>query len=120
MRVSYHLVFFTILVVGSQCEKHLYAHGPFGKAHLSVEIPSPFNCNRSIGIFSPSIRAASIRITELQVSSINYSNTDIIHVSWSPTFTPCKDDFIGVYFVEIPVATGKRLVAKKMITFSFV
>jgi hypothetical protein len=102
-------VFFILLVVGSQCEQHLYAHGPFGKAHLSVEIPSPFNCNRGISIFSRSIRTtSSIRITELQVSSTNYSNTDIIHVTWTPTFTPCKDDFIGVYFVEIPTATGKK------------
>ena len=111
MRAFYHLVFFILLVVGCQCEQHLYAHGPFGKAHLSVEIPTPFNCNRSIGIFSRSIRAPSIRITELQVSSTNYSNMEIIHVSWTPTFTPCKDDFIGIYFVEIPAATGKKEVS---------
>jgi len=108
MDILYQIVFFTLLVVGSQCEEHLHAHGPFGKAHLTAEIPNPTNCNRSIGIFSHILRSKSVGITELQVSATNYSNTEMIHVSWTPTFPPCKDDFIGVYFVEIPAVTGKE------------
>ncbi len=110
MKMFCHIVFLAIFVLASQCEEHLHAHGPFGKAHLSVEIPSPFNCNRSSGIISRSIRSTSIGISELKVSSTNYSNMDTINVSWIPSSTLCKDDFIGIYFVEIPVETGKEYI----------
>jgi hypothetical protein len=112
MSVFYHVVllFLALLVVATRCEDHLYAHGPFGKAHLSVEIPSPFNCNRSSGLFLRSLRSPSIEITELKVSTTNYSNTETIHVSWTPSSTLCEDDFIGIYFVEIPIETGIKYI----------
>jgi hypothetical protein len=108
MGVFYHVVLFALVIVANQCEEHLYAHGPFGKAHLKAEIPSPFNCNRSSGIFSRSIHSKSVGIIELKVSSTNYSNAETIYVSWTPSPTPCTDDFIGVYFLEIPVETGEK------------
>lgn len=109
MKVFYQGVFLVVFVAAvSQCEEHTYAHGPFGKAHLSVEMPSPFNCNRSIGLFSRSIRSTSVAITELNVSATNYSNAETVDVSWTAAATPCKDDFIGIYFVEIPIETGKE------------
>jgi hypothetical protein len=109
MMLIHQVVFFVVLlVVATQCEEHLHVNGPFGKVHLTAKIPSPFNCNRSIGIFSRSIRSTSVEITDLKVSSTNYSNSDEIYVSWTPLSAPCTDDFIGVYFVEIPVETGKK------------
>ncbi len=114
MQVWYHLLLLAALVVAIRCEEHLYANGPFGKAHLSVAMPSPYNCNRSIGIFPPS---TSVKITELKVSSTNYSNIDKIDVSWTPSSVPCEDDFIGVYFVEIPLATGKKMTLFEYIFF---
>jgi len=105
MDVFYHVVLFVLLIVATQCEEHLHANGPFGKAHLSAEIP---NCNQISGIFFRSIRSASVSISELKVSSTNYSNANTIYVTWTPLTTPCKDDFIGVYFLEIPVETGKK------------
>jgi hypothetical protein len=105
MDVFYHAVLFVLLIVATQCEEHLHANGPFGKAHLSAKIP---NCNQISGIFFRSIRSASVSISELKVSSTNYSNAETIYVSWIPSSAPCNDDFIGVYFVEIPEVTGKN------------
>lgn len=108
MEMFYYVVLFVLLIFGIQCEQHLHAHGPFGKPHLTVDIPNPTNCNRTIGLLSHIHRSKSVKITELQVSTTNYTNTETLHVSWTPTFTPCKDDFIGVYFVEIPDVTGRQ------------
>ena len=108
MKVFYQIVFLALFILAIQCEEHKNAHGPFGKAHLTVDIPSPFNCNRTAGINSRSIRSTSVRISELNVSSATYSNMGTINVTWVPSATPCKDDFIGVYFVETPTTTGKE------------
>lgn len=108
MGAFYQGLLIVLLVVVIQCEEHLYAHGPFGKAHLTIDIPSPYNCNRTIDLFSRSIWIKSVGITDLKVSTTNYTNNEAIVVSWTPTSTPCKDDFIGVYFVETPVDTGMQ------------
>jgi hypothetical protein len=108
MDVFYRVVLFVLLIAAIQCEEHLHANGPFGKAHLSAKRPSLFNCNQLNGIFFRSIRSASVSISELKVSSITYSNAETIHVSWIPSSTPCKDDLIGVYFAETPEVTGKN------------
>lgn len=105
MKMFYQVFFVLLLVNFIECEEHQYAHGPFGKAHLSVEIPNPYNCNRTIGLFSGS---ESMSVTDLKVSSTNYSNGDRIEVTWTPISSPCEDDFIGIYFVEVPVDTGKK------------
>ena len=106
MRVAYCLLLFVLLINVIRCEEHLYAHGPFGKAHLSVDIPHPFNCNGSVGLLSRLIQSTSVTVMELNVSVTNYSNGDTLVVSWTPLSNSCADDFIGVYFVEIPLATG--------------
>ena len=104
-KMFHQFVFVFFFTVGFiQCEEHKYAHGPFGKAHLSVEIPNPFNCNRSIGLIS---RSKSVSLTDLNVSSANYSNGNMINVTSIPLANPCKDDFIGIYFIEVPVDTDK-------------
>jgi hypothetical protein len=114
MMLFRYIVFFVLLIVGIRGEDHFYAHGPFGKPHLKAEIPSLFNCNRSIGVFSRSIRSLSVTITELNVSSTHYSNKDSLYVTWTPTTAPCKDDFIGIYFVEIPTLTGHFYCLKRL------
>jgi hypothetical protein len=106
MSAFYQVVFVVLLIVATRCEEELHANGPFGKVHLKAEILSLFNCNTTINIFSSS---TSVTITDLKVSSTNYSNSETIYVSWTSTSTPCKDDFIGIYFVEIPVETGKKI-----------
>jgi hypothetical protein len=108
MMLFHHVVCCLLLIVVTQCEEHLNPNGPFGKTHLSAKMLSPFNCNRSIGISPRSIRSTSVSISNLEVSSTHYSNSEEIYVSWTPSSSPCKDDFIGVYFVEIPVERGKE------------
>lgn len=106
----YQILIFVLTIVVIESGEHLYAHGPFGKAHLTVNLPNPYNCNRTIGLFSRLIHSKSIQLIELKVSSTNYSNKDQIKVSWTPlSSTPCNDDFIGVYFIEVPLDNGKSI-----------
>lgn len=107
MSLMYFIVFLSLIVAAAHGEEHLHTNGPFGKVHLNAEKPSPHHCDKSIDVSSPFAVLTSIMITELKVSSTTYSNTDAIYVSWTPSSTPCKDDFIGVYFVEVPIETGK-------------
>jgi hypothetical protein len=105
--ISFHyVVFFVLLVVVTRSEEDLYAHGPFGKAHLKVKIPSPFNSQRPIGIFHRSVRSLLRGTTDIHVSTTLYFNGDQIGISWTPSSAPCQDDFIGLYFPEIPIETG--------------
>jgi len=101
------VAFFLLVIVGAQCEEHLYSHGPFRKAHLSGERTRSSVRNQMSGIFHRSIRSASVSISELKVSSRNYSNGETIYVSWIPSPAACADDFIGIYFVETPEESGK-------------
>ena len=102
----YQIFIIVVSIVVIQSKQHLFSHGAFGKAHLTVDLPNPFNCNRTIGLISRLFPMKSLRLTELQVSKVNYSNADQLTVTWTPIENPCKDDFIGVYFVEVPVTTG--------------
>ncbi|CAF1150011.1 unnamed protein product [Didymodactylos carnosus] len=43
---------------------------------------------------------------DLHVSASVYASNNQIEVTWTPTLVPCSDDFIGIYFVEIPRPTG--------------
>jgi len=102
----YQIFIIVVSIVVIQSKQHLFSHGAFGKVHLTVDLPNPFNCNRIIGLISRLFPMKSLRLTELQVSKVNYSNADQLTVTWTPIENPCKDDFIGVYFVEVPVTTG--------------
>ncbi|CAF3303126.1 unnamed protein product [Rotaria sp. Silwood2] len=42
-------------------------------------------------------------ISSLNVSAVTYFSVEQIIVTWTPTLNLCKDDFIGIYFVEIPL-----------------
>lgn len=107
MKVFCCIVWLGLLVLASRSEEHLYAHGPFGKAHLSVEKPDRINCDLSNKIFSRFLTSPSVIINELQVSTRSYLKSDKIHVSWTSSPSACRDDFIGVYFLETPKATGR-------------
>ena len=108
MKVFHHIVCLALLALAIQSEEHLYAHGPFGKAHFSVEKPDRVHCGQSNNIFARSLPSVSLIINELQVSARTYLKADKIHVSWTPSPSPCRDDFIGVYFIETTKATGRN------------
>lgn len=110
MGVFHHLTLFVLVIVAVQCDEHKYRHGAFRKAHLTVEKPDPFYCKGNHGIFSRSFRSRSLGISELKVSAVNYFNGETISVSWPSPSNPCKDDFIGIYFVETPKETGKYII----------
>ncbi|CAF1670125.1 unnamed protein product [Rotaria magnacalcarata] len=73
----YQIVQVFLLISTIQSEQNFHVNGPFGKAHLKSGMPSPFNCNRSIGSVSYSIRSISMEITDLKVSSTHYSNIPV-------------------------------------------
>ncbi|CAF3738515.1 unnamed protein product [Rotaria sordida] len=87
----------------AEADQHLNANGPFGKRHTINSEPSPYACNRSDGILSSS---TIVTISSLNISATTYSSNEQIIVTWTPISTSCKDDFIGVYFVEIPLNTA--------------
>ena len=99
--VAFVLLFFFIILVAA--DQHLHANGPFGKRHLASEAPSPYACNRSTG--APLSTGAQIT---LNVTTTVYASNEQINVTWTSTSTPCTDDFIGIYFVEIPLSSGKE------------
>jgi hypothetical protein len=91
------LLFSFIISVAS--DQHLNDDGPFGKLHLVSELLSPYNCNYTADVSSSN--AAQII---LNVTTTVYSNNEQINVTWTSTSTPCADDFIGIYSIEIPLS----------------
>lgn len=91
---------FVILAAGDQ---HLNNNGPFGKRHTINSEPSPYACNRGDGLLSS---ATTVTVETLNVSATNFSGSEEIKITWTPFSTVCKDDFIGVYFSEIPANSG--------------
>ena len=87
-----------ILVAGDQ---HLSENGPFGKRHTINTEPYPYACNRPNGF------SMDVTIADLNVSVTTYSSNEQITVTWTPLSAPCIDDFIGVYFADIPLENGK-------------
>jgi hypothetical protein len=88
-------------IVSVACDQHLHANGPFGKKHSAFGEPSPHACNRPSGVSSET--AAPII---LNVTATVYSSNEQINVTWTSTSKPCTDDFVGIYFVEIPLSEG--------------
>ncbi|CAF2069982.1 unnamed protein product [Rotaria magnacalcarata] len=57
--------YFMVLVVAVvQCSSHNNFNGPFGKHHSMKNVPSPYGCNRSLGISFPSISLPIVYSTE--------------------------------------------------------
>ena len=97
-RIAVLLSVFVVLVTADQ---HLNANGPFGKRHRINSEPSPYACKRPDGYSSP------VAAANLNVSATSYTSNEQITVTWSPLSAWCKDDFIGVYFAEIPLQDGE-------------
>lgn len=87
-------------------DQHLNANGPFGKRHSMNDEPSPYSCHRGAGISSSSDRTRTMVNADLNVSATAYASLDQIDVTYVSTWTSCQDDFIGIYFVDIPIDTG--------------
>ncbi len=94
---------FLILIAGDQ---HPNTNGPFGKRHTLDDFQIPYRCNRASGLLFSSTFAD---VSTLNLSATVYSNSEEIKVSWTPLSTTCKDDFIGVYSIDIPDGHGKYI-----------
>lgn len=96
------LSFVVLLAAGDQ---HLNANGPFGKRHTINGEPSPYNCRRPDGY------STAVNVADLNVSTTAYSSREELTVAWSPLSGWCKDDFIGVFFADIPLQDGKYYIS---------
>ena len=101
MRYLVVIIFLFLLIVSIIADQHLNANGPFGKRHALTNIPSPTGCNRTIGASLP-----VDSLFTLNVTAIVYSSNEQINVTWTAVSTSCADDFIGIYFIDIPSANG--------------
>jgi hypothetical protein len=63
-------------------------------------------CHRSIGISTSSDPVPTVTITHLNVSTTVYVSMEDVEVTWTLISNRCPDDFIGIYFVEVPILTG--------------
>jgi hypothetical protein len=104
------VIFISSFIVLVEAEKHLNTNGAFRKRHTVHNEPSPYACNRGAGITSPFIRQRTRVPQDLQVSKTVYQSNEQIQVTWTPIKASCKDDFIGIYYVEIPLDTGKQII----------
>jgi len=100
-------MFFSVILISSllifiQGEKHLNANGPFGKSHKYKNEPSPYACNRGAGVQSSFFPRRVKPIQQMSVSKTLYASTEPIQVSWTPVSPSCKDDFVGVFYAEVP------------------
>lgn len=97
------------LITTVESEKHLNANGPFGKRHAFHNEPSPYACDRGAGITSSIFRRRSKVVQDIQVSKTIYMSSEEIQITWTPISASCKDDFIGIYYIDIPLTSGKTL-----------
>jgi hypothetical protein len=109
MRCVVILLWSIVIFVGA--DRHLNANGPFGKRHtMDSELGHVHPCHRGKGIpsfSSSSISDAIVTIPSLNVTTTVYSNGEQINVSWTSMSFLCKDDFVGIYFIETPLSAGK-------------
>ena len=101
--VAFFLIFYVFVATA---DDHLNANGPFGKLHSIKDEPSPYTCRRDAGLDLSSHSSLTVNATDLNVSSTAYASLDQIEVTWTSTLISCNDDFVGIYFVEIPIVTG--------------
>jgi hypothetical protein len=103
------IVFYTSLVILVVADRHLNANGPFGKRHtMDSELGHTHPCHRGTGLPSAaSIYPTIVTMSTLNVTATMYSSNEQINISWIPISSPCKDDFLGIYFVENPLSVGK-------------
>jgi hypothetical protein len=109
-------VLFSSFFIFVVADRHLNANGPFGKRHIMNDgLSHTHPCHRGIGISSSSISRATVTMSTLNVTATVYSNNEQINVSWTPISSPCKDDFVGIYFVETALSAGKYFLSLSLI-----
>jgi hypothetical protein len=97
------IVVFSLLIIYVEGDRHLNANGPFSKRHIIGDEPSPHACNPLIDISS----SKTASVMNINMSSNVYSSNELINISWTPISDVCVDDFVGIYFVDIPLEKGK-------------
>jgi hypothetical protein len=97
------VVFSLFIIFYVDGDRHLNANGPFGKRHIIGDEPSPHACNPLV---IPSSSRA-LTVMNINISSNVYSSNELINISWTPISDVCVDDFVGIYFVDIPLEKGK-------------
>lgn len=103
-RLIYCIILISSLI---QAEKHLNANGPFRKRHKVDNEPSPHACNRGAGISSSLFPRRTKDIQDIKVSKTFYASNERIDLTWTPVFASCKDDFIGIFYAEVPPRKGE-------------
>ncbi len=106
-QVVYYVIFISSFFLLIQGEKHLNANGPFRKRHTVGNEPNPYACNRGSGISSPLFLRRIKVVQNIQVSKTLYVSSEQIQLTWTPISASCKDDFIGIFYAEVPNANGK-------------
>ena len=102
------IVLYSSLVIFVVADRHLNANGPFGKRHtIDNDLSHTHPCHRGTGISSALISGMTANMSTLNVTATVYSSNEQINISWTPISSPCKDDFLGIYFVENPLSAGK-------------
>ncbi|CAF4627708.1 unnamed protein product, partial [Rotaria magnacalcarata] len=105
-QVVYVLILISSFIIVGQAEKHLNANGPFGKRHKFNNEPSPYACDRGAGVSSSIFPRRNKVVQTIQVSKTAYMSSEQIQITWTPILASCKDDFIGIYYIEIPLTTA--------------
>jgi hypothetical protein len=93
-----------LLIIYVEGDQHLNANGPFGKRHTIGDEPSPHACSPRTDISSSS---RTLTFMNINISAMVYSSNELITITWTPISDLCVDDFVGIYFVEIPLSNGK-------------
>lgn len=93
---------FILLIAGDQ---HPNINGAFGKLHTTDDLQIHYEYKQTSDLlFADTLTA----VPTLNVSTTVYFNGEEINVSWTPLSTTCKDDYIGIYSIDIPDSEGKH------------
>ena len=100
---------FIILIAGDQ---HPNINGAFGKRHTTDDLQIHYEYKQTSDLLFASTLTA---VSTLNVSTTVYSNGEEIKVTWTPLSTTCKDDYIGIYSIDIPDSEGKHTIFLRVI-----
>jgi hypothetical protein len=98
--------FLSFVFLSVERDRHFNVNGYFRKRHTIGNKSSAHACNRGPGIYSTSKIPS---VANINVSTTIYSSNEQIVISWAPVSTPCKDDFVGIYFIDIDPSKGKHI-----------
>ncbi len=100
------IVIFSLVLIYVEGDPYLNANGPFGRRHSIGDEPRPHICDRRHGISSFS---RILAVTNINISSATCSSDKLITVTWISISNVYVDDFIGIYFVNIPLSEGNGI-----------